>query len=189
MTRRPRLYIFSGQPGSGKTSRARNLSRRLHITYIDYDTVVQPFLKAIEQKMGVGDGRLDFYRRWRSESYSTLWAPAIENLELGNDVVISAPLTSEVRNPEFFKSFKAEHGLDIETFSFYLAPSPELHLAMLRERGSYRDDEVVSDFEKYRRTHDASSPCWDADHSFYLTITDLDRVDDMVEELLRPFLQ
>ena len=185
----PRLYIFSGQPGSGKTSRARNLSRRLHITYIDYDTVVQPLLRGIERKMGVGKSRLDFYRKWRGESYSTLWSPAIENLELGNDVVISAPLTSEVRNPEFFKSFKAEHALDIEVFAFYLAPSPELHFKMLTERGSYRDDEVVANYENYKKTHDATRPCWDADHAFYVTFDSLDSADERIEELLRPFLK
>lgn len=189
MTRRTRLYIFSGQPGSGKTCRARSLSRRLHITYIDYDTVVQPLLRGIESRMGVGESRLEFYSSWRDESYATLWAPVIENLELGNDVILSAPLTREVRNPGFFEAFRKQHQLDIEVFAIYLAPSPALHLSMLRRRGSYRDEEVVSDYEKYRKSHDATRPCWDADHSFYVTFDSLERSEELVEELLRPFLK
>ena len=181
---RPILFLFCGQPGSGKTTQAVSLAKTKAIPYYDYDTLVQPFLQAIEREYGVGDGRLAFYAKWRAPSYGTFWAPVLENLKLGISAVVTAPLTRETRDPGFFSALKAQLGADFKVVSIYLAPSYKLHLQMLTKRGSYRDEEILADYDAYKRTHVVDKPCWDADVNEMLSFDDYEELSRSLERLL-----
>lgn len=185
--RKPILFVFCGQPGSGKTTQAVLLAKTHHIPYYDYDTLVQPFLQAIEKEYGVGSGRLSFYAKWRDPSYGTFWAPVLENLGLGLDAVVTAPLTREIRNGSFFADLKRDRGLDFDVVSIYLAPSYSLHLKMLKARGSYRDEEILADYESYKRSHEVREPDWDADWNLMLEFDDFKSLETGLLNLVSPF--
>lgn len=70
----PRLYIFSGLPGTGKTTLATAVSRALHAAYLRIDTIEQ----------GLRDlCRCDV----RGEGYRLAYRIAADNLTLGTGVI------------------------------------------------------------------------------------------------------
>lgn len=74
MTRPPVLYIFSGLPGTGKTTLSQLLAKRLNAAYVRIDTVEQALrdLCALDVE---------------GEGYSLAYRIAADNLRLGMSVV------------------------------------------------------------------------------------------------------
>jgi predicted kinase len=70
----PTLYIFSGLPGTGKSTLARALARRCRAAYLRIDTIEQ----ALRDLCGVDVG---------GEGYRLAYRAAADNLRLGLDVV------------------------------------------------------------------------------------------------------
>lgn len=70
------LFIFSGLPGSGKSTIAKILSEKLSAVYLRVDTVEQAIRSVSEQSKKIGP-----------EGYFVLYELARENLKLGSSVV------------------------------------------------------------------------------------------------------
>ena len=70
----PRLYIFSGLPGSGKTTVSEALARHLGATHLRIDTIEQ----ALRDLCSIDV---------QGEGYRLAYRLALENLRLGNSVV------------------------------------------------------------------------------------------------------
>ena len=79
------LIIFSGLPGTGKTTIAQILARRCRAAYVRIDTIEQAILSALHTQHGVG-----------ALGYLVAYQMAKANLCLGGTVVADAvnPLTS-----------------------------------------------------------------------------------------------
>ena len=119
------LIAFSGLPGTGKTSIARELARRLHATYLRIDTIEQAIVSC---------GNIDPIME---EGYETAYRVAAENLRIGRHVVADSvnPLDitreawaeiahdANVRliNIEIICSDEAEHRRRVETRSSDIA--------------------------------------------------------------------
>jgi predicted kinase len=119
------LIAFSGLPGTGKTSIARELARRLRATYLRVDTVEQALRSCgtLEEVM--------------AEGYETIYRLAEDNLNLGLTVIADSvnPLDitreawaevareADVRliNVEVICSDEAEHRRRVETRSSDIA--------------------------------------------------------------------
>jgi predicted kinase len=69
------LIAFSGLPGTGKTSIARELGRKLHATYLRIDTIEQAIVSC---------GNIDPIME---EGYEAAYRVAAENLNLGLTVI------------------------------------------------------------------------------------------------------
>lgn len=78
------LYIFSGLPGSGKTTLAKKLAEKNKATYINIDAIQDTFLKS-ECNVHIAK-KTDFIARW-ALARETGHALAYENLKLGNNVI------------------------------------------------------------------------------------------------------
>lgn len=173
---KPLLILFSGKAGTGKTTLARWLSKETHTAYFDYDTLNQPFLESIEKIYGLGDGdRYAFYRFWRKTTYDTLWAPVWENLALGNDVVLSAPLSKEIRDPEFPRKLQAHGPVPFAMLLCHMAPPQELHYKMVEARGSRRDEDFIGNRKSFDLVYGNEVPLWDASSVIILDSGDFDR--------------
>jgi len=169
------LIVVAGKAGSGKTTLAKKLACALGLPYFDYDTLVQPFLEAIEQKYGIGDGGRDrFYRSWRSTSYRTLWDVVLENIRLGRSAVLSAPLSEELRDADWPEKLFAKSETRFSLLLCYMAPPPDMHYTMLAERASKRDSDVIGDRKKFDAHYAAQKPAWDANCVLVLDSGDID---------------
>ena len=71
-----RLIIFGGLPGTGKTSIARELARRIHATYVRIDSIEDELRNAIVVPLPLDD-----------VGYRIAYAVALDNLKLGRTVV------------------------------------------------------------------------------------------------------
>ncbi|HET9402915.1 MAG TPA: AAA family ATPase [Candidatus Acidoferrales bacterium] len=85
---RPRLIIFGGLPGTGKTSLARELARELGAVYLRIDSIEQAILNSSGTGDDVGES-----------GYRAAYAVAEDNLRLGRTVVADSvnplPITRE----------------------------------------------------------------------------------------------
>jgi predicted kinase len=70
----PILYIFSGLPGTGKTTMSQGLSQRINVLHLRIDTIEQA-LKDLCRIVATGEG------------YQLAYRLAAENLFLGNHVI------------------------------------------------------------------------------------------------------
>lgn len=170
----PFMIIFAGKAGTGKTTLARALSRQLHIPYFDYDTLAQPFLKAIEKRYGLGNnGRNSFYQNWRSVSYETLWSPVLENINLGEDVILSAPFSKEILDASFPDELRKKTDNSFSLLLCYMAPPPDIHYNMLSDRASERDSDVLQNKDLFYTGYKAEMPKWKEELVLYLDSGDM----------------
>ncbi len=169
------LIIFAGKAGTGKSTLSRIIAKEEKIAYLDYDTLNQSFLTSIESKIGFKDAdRYGFYREWRAPCYSTLLNTAIENLELGISVIISAPLTKELQDSSFPNKLKSMVKNDFSLLLFYMAPSFEQHKKMISERKSIRDEDFLNNEGRFIETLSPEKPKWDEESTVILTSSDIE---------------
>jgi predicted kinase len=118
----PRLLLFSGHAGTGKTTLAKRalplLSQRSghDFFFLDKDTAYGAFSSHI---MGLLTGDPDdrdsptYLQHLRDQEYAGLLDITRENLELGNQVLLVGPFTREIMSGKFFRP--VELGLPADT--------------------------------------------------------------------------
>jgi predicted kinase len=85
---RPHLYIFSGLPGTGKTTLAQMLARHAGATYLRIDTVEQALRDLCAVKV-------------EGEGYRLSYRVAADNLRLGHSVVADSCNPIELSRDEW----------------------------------------------------------------------------------------
>lgn len=170
------LIVFAGKAGTGKTTLAREVAKRLGIAYLDYDTLNQSYLEAIEERYGLGDGdRYALYRAWRDQSYRTLLDAALENIGLGIPAVVSAPFSKELRDPSYPDALFDKAGCVFPLIVFYMAPPEDMHYHMVKSRSSRRDEDFIADRRRFAESYSSEKPRWDGKYIEVLDSGDLDR--------------
>jgi len=106
------VCCVAGMPGSGKSTVGRLVAARVHAVLVDQDTATNPLMAQIARLAGAGDD-LDHpalrgpVRRAR---YDCLIDVAVENTGIGSRVVLVAPFTSEVSDPDAWAEFTGRFG-------------------------------------------------------------------------------
>lgn len=102
MQRQPALVIFSGLPGTGKTTLARGLTKRIGAVYLRIDTIEQALRDA-------GASNDD-----SPAGYLTGYAIARDNLDLGNTVVADSVNATHITRDAWRAVAEQSNALDIE---------------------------------------------------------------------------
>ena len=167
--------FVSGPPASGKSTLARGLARRLNMSFIDLDTLSEPFLRPyLAQRPGYKDSQ-EYRDTMRDREYEALMRLVRDNLEVGTGCVAVAPFSKERGSGDFPLRYlkdaplagrglagdgtEAEAGLEEETavlsVGVVISIDPQQQILNLRQRGAERDIEKIERWEEYSR---ASGP-------------------------------
>jgi predicted kinase len=79
-----------GVAGSGKTTLAKEILRRVWALYLDNNHIVDAFFP--ETRKGA------IYEKWRPHFYQALYSIVYENLKIGNSVVLDVPHVKEMQD-------------------------------------------------------------------------------------------
>ncbi len=143
-----RLIVIAGPAGSGKTTLANELARLHKVKHIDFDVVTAEIV-SIRRAENPGVSEPDLLERVKQERYSVMAqvvARAREQLAPGCDcLLVSAPFSGISQSQEAWNQWLEACG-DYETVNFiWLTVDSHIRLDRIRERGSERDEKILSE--------------------------------------------
>ncbi|MFJ7952818.1 AAA family ATPase [Lysinibacillus sp. NPDC096418] len=105
---RPSIIIVIGEAGVGKSAVGKLIAKEKKYTYIDKDTatisLTEQYLEECSPTKNKHDRESDFYLSTvRPLEYKTILALALENLELGNSVVLTAGFELEIQDENWLQ--------------------------------------------------------------------------------------
>lgn len=151
---RPSLVLVGGVPGAGKSYVSRHLAKRLGVgVLVDKDVVSGPFVEKMLALLGshADDRESEVYlTRVRDLEYQVMMDQALENLELGHNVICSAPFLREFADDSWLEALReqaSQRGAELTTVWVHADPqSTRLRIA---SRGANRDLWKLANWDKY----------------------------------------
>ncbi len=148
---RPSVIALTGLPGTGKTRIGAALYPMLppDFAYLDIDTLTQPLVRAALDVVGLSVARAaanGTLRRLRDAQYACLWNQVRELVSLRRSVLVVAPMTHELDDPQAF--FGVVASLQPARFVLMRAHAPpETVRVRLEQRGDFLDEHRLSRWE------------------------------------------
>nr|WP_302597577.1 ATP-binding protein [uncultured Cellulosilyticum sp.] len=146
------LILVTSPPACGKTFISKELAKALkHVVYLDKDTLIV-LSKQIFKVAGEPYNRSSqfFEENIRDYEYMATVDLALEALEYEDKVLINAPFTREIRNPEYMQNLKEkvrEKGAKLVII--WVETSPEICKQRMIERASDRDSWKIEHWDEY----------------------------------------
>lgn len=166
------LLLVAAPPASGKTFIGKKIAQEFgDCVYLDLDS-----LNVLSERVCAAAGcpfdkDASFFREFvRDYEYAALLAFAFEALDFCRLVIISAPLTREIRDAERFSkvvSQAAKHGADV--IPVWVLADPSACAGNMLARNEARDQHKRQDLEAYLSRVDFTrpaliSPHWQVDN-------------------------
>lgn len=163
MAIKTRLILIGGVAGSGKTFIGREISRVLpNSIYIDKDTISRFFTDELLCLLGSTKNEREssvYLNKIRDLEYNTMMKQAFENLDLGKNVICSAPLLRELADRDWLRRIKLEAELsDAELFKIWVSVDIQTAKERLIERGAERDLGKLNNWSSYIASTKFSPP-------------------------------
>jgi len=147
------MIVIGGYAGSGKTELGRILTKITNWPLLDKDSVSRPMTEAALAIAGgdITDRESPLYlEKIRPAEYETLTLVMLENLECGNNVILSAPFIREFKDQAWVDRLSSGHN-DINakvTFVWVRVDEDSMH-TYLRHRGAARDTWKLNNWDQY----------------------------------------
>ena len=156
-----RLILVTSPPACGKTFISQMLAKNLsHVVYLDKDTLIG-LSNVIFDVAGEERNRSsDFFEeKIRNVEYEVIIDLAMEALRYEDNVLINAPFTREIRDPEYMHSLKKKLApYKAKLTVVWVETSPEVCRERMIERNSDRDTWKLANWDEYIKTRDFSIP-------------------------------
>lgn len=160
--RKPKLIVVAGCAASGKSTIARILARLMGATYIDKDDATR---RLTDLALTLGgheptDRESDFYvDRIRDLEYDTMFAIANANLDIGNDVVVSAPFLNVIKDYDAWNTLRYPIACDsFDVDIIWIEHDAKAEHARMIARAATRDGNKLSDWGKYEQSVENIEP-------------------------------
>lgn len=156
-----KMILVTSPPACGKTYISKQLANNLkHVVYLDKDTLIvlsnQIFDVAGKERNRSSEFFEDNIRNYEYEAIINI---GMEALDYDDIVLINAPFTREIRDPEYMDHFRkrlAKKNAKLEII--WVVTDPEVcHQRMIR-RNSSRDTWKLENWEEYISSVDFSIP-------------------------------
>lgn len=184
-----KFIIISGFAGSGKTTIGKELSRVLGYMYVDKDTLTTRYTDyvLIEKGSNSGDRESDLYvNQIREIGYKTAFDLCMENLELGNDVILSIPFIQEIKDYQKFEKLvdiQKFRNLAIDLKIVWIKHNIDIEHIRIEKRGEERDKYKLEHWEEYRQKN-KDIKIDDKYNIYELANDDLDNFNIKIEKIL-----
>ncbi|MCR8632915.1 AAA family ATPase [Paenibacillus radicis (ex Xue et al. 2023)] len=151
-----KLIFFVGPAGAGKTTIAKALARKRRIAFLDMDTLLRPSAEVIMRVSGNDPNDRDslvYKTHCRDLGYRVTMDAALENVELGIDVIVVGPFTKEIGNPlwveqELERIGATRHDVDVKAI-FVSLPDKELYRQRIEQRGLEMDEWKLANWSEF----------------------------------------
>lgn len=156
-----RLILVSSPPACGKTFISKQLAKNLrHVVYLDKDTLIPLSKQIFRVAKKPYDRSSDFFEEQvRDYEYDVILDLGFEALQYDDTVLINAPFTREVRNPDYIADLRkklAAHNARLTII--WVVTSPEVCHARMLRRNSDRDTYKITHWDEYVAGIDFSVP-------------------------------
>lgn len=159
-----KLILVSAPPASGKTYVSMKLAENLkHVVYLDKDALVPLSNVAFNIAHEPNDRNGPFFHKYlRDVEYQVILNMGLDALKYDDIVLINAPFTKEIRDPEYINALRKELH---ESYNAHLAivwvicSIETVHQRMV-ERNSPRDTYKLKDWEGFIKTQHFEVPTW-----------------------------
>jgi len=153
---RPYVLLIGGYAGSGKTELGRILARESGWPILDKDTLTRPVVEAALETLGQSphDRESETYLRTvRPREYEALSAAALENVQCGNSVIVTAPFIREFGDLAWVTRTQATYAtMQAETVFVWVYCNADSMRTYIRHRGAARDAAKLADWPAYLET-------------------------------------
>lgn len=150
---RPHVILIGGYAGSGKTELGRILTRETGWSILDKDTLTRPVVELALEALGeaASDRESDTYQQLvRPREYEALIDGAVENVECGRSVIVSAPYLREFANKAWIDHVRTRFStLGATVTLIWIYCDAESMYTYLRRRGAARDARKLDDWSRY----------------------------------------
>ena len=155
------LILVTSPPACGKTYVSKAIAKKLdHVVYLDKDTLIvlskQIFVVANQEYNRSSDF---FEEHIRDYEYYAVLDLAFEALEYEDNVLINAPFTREVRNPQYIADLRAKLAkIGARLVLVWVDTSPETCHERMIKRNSSRDTWKLEHWDEYVATQNFTKP-------------------------------
>lgn len=186
-TNSKQLIIITGCAGSGKTTVGIELSKQLGFAYVDKDTVTREFTDFILTKLGSFEGDRESVL-YRTEilpiEYRVTFKVCREVLDYGNNVVLTIPFISQIRDWNKWIAIREEAKIDPETDVkfIWIKHNIDTEKKNIIKRDAARDQYKLAHWEEYSDSVEGiePSPAYNA----YIYVNDCEaKLSDTLEEV------
>ena len=156
-----KLIIVTSPPACGKTYVAKQLAKALnHVVYLDKDTLIVLSKQIFKVANEPYNRSSDFFEKnIRDYEYEAILDLAMDALEYDDIVLINAPFTREVRNPEYIRSLRAALSKkQVQLCIIWVVTDPEVCHQRMIARNSDRDTWKLAHWDEYISKCDFSIP-------------------------------
>ena len=161
----PTLRIVIGTAGSGKSTIAQRLAREYAAAYLDKDAMSARFVEAALLAAGYDPGDRESNAYYREHllplEYDSLLDVTGANLRIGRPVVIDAPFSPYLADPNFITAAAERFDwppVDVEVVRVRVSPSTLQD--RLRKRGLERDRVKLAHWDEYWAVHGVLQCAW-----------------------------
>ncbi|MDE6618629.1 MAG: ATP-binding protein [Clostridiales bacterium] len=156
-----RLILVSSPPACGKTFISKQLAKNLrHVVYLDKDTLIPLSKQIFRVAKKPYDRSSDFFEEQiRDYEYDVILDLGFEALQYDDTVLINAPFTREVRDPDYIANLRKKLAdNDAKLTIIWVVTSPEVCHARMLRRNSDRDTYKIKHWDEYIKGIDFSVP-------------------------------
>lgn len=147
-----KMILVTSPPACGKTYISKQLAKNLkHVVYLDKDTLIVLSNRIFDVAGEERNRSSDFFEsNIRNYEYEAIINIAMEALDYDDIVLINAPFTREIRNPEYMDQFRKRLAMKNARLEIiWVVTAPEICHQRMIHRNSSRDTWKLENWDKY----------------------------------------
>lgn len=147
-----KLILVTSPPACGKTYVSKQLAKALkHVVYLDKDTLIclsHQIFKVANQEINRSS---EFFEEYiRNPEYEAIVALALEALDYDDIVLINAPFTREIRDPQYMNNLMTKlKTKDAKLVVIWVETTIEVCKKRMMQRNSSRDTWKIEHWDEY----------------------------------------